>query len=112
VDVGEVHVRGPSKLVSQMSIFCDLHAWTISKSTRGHLFPAGYTSTGSSFKAKQQLAVNCLKYMWHLAMSEKATESFWNVTDCFQPRSKLNEREIVSKSLSDDGPAMQSNLII
>ncbi len=41
VDVGLVHVRGPSKLVSETSIFCDLHAWTISKSTRGPRFPAG-----------------------------------------------------------------------
>jgi hypothetical protein len=41
VDVGKVHLRGPLKFVSQMSIFRVLHAWTISKSTRGHLFPAG-----------------------------------------------------------------------
>jgi hypothetical protein len=41
LDVGEVHVRGQLKFVSQMSIFRVVHAWTISKSTRGHLFPAG-----------------------------------------------------------------------
>jgi hypothetical protein len=41
VDVDEVHLSGPLKFVSQMSIFCVLHAWTISKSTRGDLFPAG-----------------------------------------------------------------------
>jgi hypothetical protein len=41
VHVGKVHVRGPLIFVSQMSIFRVLHAWTISKSTRGHPFPAG-----------------------------------------------------------------------
>ncbi len=40
-DVSEVHLRGPLKFVSQMSILHVLHGWTISKSTRGHLFPAG-----------------------------------------------------------------------
>jgi hypothetical protein len=46
VDVGEVHLSGPLKFVSQMSIFCVLHAWTISKSTRGDLFPAGQRPLG------------------------------------------------------------------
>jgi hypothetical protein len=36
VDVGEIHVRGHLKFVSQMSIFGDVHAWTILQSTRGH----------------------------------------------------------------------------
>jgi hypothetical protein len=41
VDIGEVHVCGVFKLVSQMSIFGKVHAWTFAKSTRRHLFPAG-----------------------------------------------------------------------
>jgi hypothetical protein len=41
VDFGEVHLRGPFKFVSEMSIF---QAWTFTKSTRGHQFPAGYLS--------------------------------------------------------------------
>ncbi len=46
VDISEVHLSGPLKFVSQMSIFRVLHAWTISKSTRGDLFPAGLRTAG------------------------------------------------------------------
>jgi hypothetical protein len=34
-------MRGHSKSVAQMSISCDVHAWTNAKSTRRHRFPAG-----------------------------------------------------------------------
>jgi hypothetical protein len=45
LDVNKVHLCGPLKFVSQMSTFCVLHAWTILKSTHGHLFPAGIKCT-------------------------------------------------------------------
>jgi hypothetical protein len=60
MDVSKVHVLGPLIFVSQMSIFRVLHAWTILKSTRGHLFPAGLCTPGLPSVKKENTALSRL----------------------------------------------------
>ncbi len=41
MDVDDVYARGHLHMRTQMYIIWDVHAWTFSRSTRGHRFPAG-----------------------------------------------------------------------
>jgi hypothetical protein len=94
VDVGEVHVRGIGgielwEFVSQVSIFCDVHAWTFPKFTRGHRFSARTTVVGiGDFSLSNFIAADFLSSLSVLVLNSK----FSIVINFFMSSSKEGKR--------------------
>jgi hypothetical protein len=80
MDTDDVHARGHLKMRTQMYIIWDVHAWTFSRPTRGHCFPAGH-GINRSWRHKG-IQVSTLSYSVYNYVI-RATQRLWNISSHF-----------------------------